>query len=482
MHRLKIAFLLLCLILTAQDEQNARKRKVYRTQSGSIIEAPTPLFEKSVEKKKSKPRRSRNINKSLARTKEVKTTYRNELDSLKRTVSSLIEQSKILQTAYEERLSEKPNDTIFVYTTLHDTTTVLDTTYIYTNATTTVYDTVVVIDSIYINNYDTTTVIQTNYDTVFVMDTTVLFNYDTTVIKDTVWAFAYDTTYFYDTTWVFAYDTTVVRDSIWLFAVDSIRIYDTLVVSNNDTVTIHTYSSKFPNNFSPSMIDQKQSAFPKYKTLGDALRARDTGDLSAQGWINQALNSAGGDWAQAEEEYRKLQEIYSTSMVQAITRAPKDPSFIGPDMKYNNVIFDTLKILTFDTTLVQDTIKNLVKQTYVKYDTSIIDKRLEVIANTTPPGHELIMKYHRNGRVKEKGYMKNNKKNGEWIQFDYKGIPLRKSFYDMGKLIDDELVVVNGDSDNPMEDLKNYTKKSRRSKNTKAKKSKSILKLPNFLK
>ena len=482
MHRLKIAFLLLCLILTAQDEQNARKRKVYRTQSGSIIEAPTPLFEKSVEKKKSKPRISRNINKSLARTKEVKTTYRNELDSLKRTVSSLIEQSKILQSAYEERLSEKSNDTIFVYTTLHDTTTVLDTTYIYTNATTTVYDTVVVIDSIYINNYDTTTVIQTNYDTVFVMDTTVLFNYDTTVIKDTVWAFAYDTTYFYDTTWVFAYDTTVVRDSIWLFAVDSIRIYDTLVVSNNDTVTIHTYSSKFPNNFSPSMIDQKQSAFPKYKTLGDALRARDTGDLSAQGWINQALNSAGGDWAQAEEEYRKLQEIYSTSMVQAITRAPKDPSFIGPDMKYNNVIFDTLKILTFDTTLVQDTIKNLVKQTYVKYDTSIIDKRLEVIANTTPPGHELIMKYHRNGRVKEKGYMKNNKKNGEWIQFDYKGIPLRKSFYDMGKLIDDELVVVNGESDNPMEDLKNYTKKSRRSKNTKAKKSKSILKLPNFLK
>ena len=78
--------------------------------------------------------------------------------------------------------------------------------------------------------------------------------------------------------------------------------------------------------------------------------------------------------------------------------------------------------------------------------------------------------------------MKNNKKNGEWIQFDYKGIPLRKSFYDMGKLIDDELVVVNGDSDNPMEDLKNYTKKSRRSKNPKAKKSKSILKLPNFLK
>ena len=33
-----------------------------------------------------------------------------------------------------------------------------------------------------------------------------------------------------------------------------------------------------------------------------------------------------------------------------------------------------------------------------------------MIANTTPPGHELIVKYHRNGRVKERGLMKNNKK------------------------------------------------------------------------
>tara|TARA_Y100001970_G_scaffold197739_1_gene240536 strand:- start:468 stop:1916 length:1449 start_codon:yes stop_codon:yes gene_type:complete len=482
MSRLKIVFLLAVFILFAQDKTTKKNRKVYRTQSGSIIEAPRPLFDKPIKEKKSKPRINKTTSKALARTKEVKTTYRNELDSLKSTVSDLIEQSKNLQKVYEERLAEKSNDTIFVYTTLHDSTTVLDTTYIYTNATTTVYDTVVVIDSIYINNYDTTTVIQTNYDTVFVMDTTILVNYDTTVIKDTVWAFAYDTTYFYDTTWVFAYDTTVVRDSIWLFAVDSLRIYDTLVVSNNDTVTIHTYSSKFPDNFTPSMIDQKQSAFPKYKTLGDALRARDTGDRSAQGWINQALNAAGGDWTRAEEEYRKLQEIYSTSMVQAITREPKDPSFIGPEMQYNNVVFDTLKILTFDTTLVQDTIKNLVKQTYVKYDTSIVDKRLEVIANTTPPGHELIMKYHRNGRVKEKGFMKGNKKNGEWIQFDYKGVPLRKSFYEMGKLIDDELVVVNGESDNPMEDIKNYTKKNRRSNTPKAKKSKKIFKLPNFLK
>ena len=475
-----IAAVSLCTILVSQDETSKKQRKVYRTQSGSIIEAPRPLFERETKEKKSEPR-AKNLEKSkaLARTKKVETTYRNELDSLKSTVSILLKQSKELQNNYEEKLSQSQNDTVFIYTTLYDTTTVLDTTFIYTNATTTVYDTVVVIDSLYINNYDTTTVIQTNYDTIFVMDTTVLVNYDTTVMKDTIWAFAYDTTYYYDTTWVYAHDTTVVRDSIWLFAVDTVKTFDTLVVSNNDTVTIHTYSSKFPNNFSPDMIDQKQSAFPKYKTLGDALRARDMGDKTAQGWINQALNAAGGDWTRAEREYQKLQEVYSTSMVQAITRKPKEPGFIGPEMRYKNVIFDTLKILTFDTTLVQDTVKNLVKQTYVQYDTSVVDKRREVIANTTPPGHELIIQYHRNGRVKEKGLTKNGKKNGEWLQFDSKGLPLRRSVYDMGKIIDDELIVL--DDDNPMEDIKNYTKKRRLSDKSKKKKSSSIFKLPSFL-
>ena len=467
----------LCVFLYAQDEAKTKKRKVYRTQTGAIIEAPRPLFERSVKKDKAEPRIKPDKSKALARTKKIETTYRNELDSLKNSVSMLIKQSQELTKNYEERLSKKSTDTIFVYTTLYDTTTVLDTTFIYTNATTTVYDTVVVIDSIYIKNYDTTTVIQTNYDTVFVMDTTVLVNYDTTVMKDTVWAFAYDTTYYYDTTWVYAHDTTVLRDSIWLFAVDTVKIYDTLVVANNDTVTIHTYSSNFPNNFTPDMIDQKQSAFPKYKTLGDALRARDMGDKSAQGWINQALNAAGGDWTRAESEYKKLQEVYSTAMVQAITREPKDPSFIGPDMKYKSVIFDTLKILTFDTTLVQDTIKNLVKQTYVKYDTSIVDRRREVIANTTPPGHELMIKYHRNGRVKERGLMKGGKKNGPWVQYDFKGIPLRKSVYEMGKLVNDELVVIDGQENNPMEDIKNYTKKNRNKDKSKIKRSKNIFQL-----
>ena len=259
-----LLFLIFAFKLSAQDESGQAKRKVYRTQTGSIIEAPQPLFERARKKASSKRTKSEvTLPKVLKRTERIETTYRNELDSLKRTVQSLLNQSNLLQKNYEQKLSEKQTDTIFVYTTIYDTTTVLDTSYIYTNATTTVYDTVVIIDSIYINQYDTTTLIQTNYDTVYVMDTTVVVNYDTTVMKDTIWAFAYDTTYIKDTTWVFAHDTTVIRDSIWLFAVDSIKSFDTLVISNNDTVTIHTYSSKFPNNFTPDLIDQKQSAFPK---------------------------------------------------------------------------------------------------------------------------------------------------------------------------------------------------------------------------
>jgi hypothetical protein len=146
-------------------------------------------------------------------------------------------------------------------------------------------------------------------------------------------------------------------------------------------------------------------------------------------------------------------------------------------LKYRSVIFDTLKILTFDTTLIQDTVKNLVRQTYVKYDTSIVDKRREVIANTTPPGHELIIKYHRNGRVKERGLMKGTKKSGEWMQYDFKGMPLRKSIYDMGKMIEDKLIV---QSDNPMEDGSKPVKKQKRKDKSKAKKSKSIFTLPKF--
>ena len=51
-------------------------------------------------KEKSEPRiKSIEKSKALARTKGVETTYRNELDSLKRTVSKLLLQSKELQEA-----------------------------------------------------------------------------------------------------------------------------------------------------------------------------------------------------------------------------------------------------------------------------------------------------------------------------------------------------------------------------------------------
>ena len=50
----------------------------------------------------------------------------------------------------------------------------------------------------------------------------------------------------------------------------------------------------------------------------------------------------------------------------------------------------------------------------------------------------------------------------------------------MGKMIDDELIVIS-DEENPMEELKNYTKKRRKSEtSSKAKKSKSIFSLPKF--
>ena len=107
---------------------------------------------------------------------------------------------------------------------------------------------------------------------------------------------------------------------------------------------------------------------------------------------------------------------------------------MGPDMKYNSIIFDTLKVLTFDTTLVQDTIRNLVKQTYLKYDTTVVKKSKDVINFVTPPGHELILKYHSNGNVKERGLMKASKRNGDWIFYDIKGREIRRTSYADGEI------------------------------------------------
>ena len=41
---------------------------------------------------------------------------------------------------------------------------------------------------------------------------------------------------------------------------------------------------------------------------------------------------------------------------------------------------------------------------------------------------------------------------GDWIQYDFKGVPLRKSVYDMGRMIQDELIVTTDENNvpNPM--------------------------------
>ena len=88
------AVLLVCSILIAQESGNEKKRKVYRTQTGSIIEAPKPLFNRVIKKAKEKTKKVKKKSNALARTKVVETTYRNELDSLKSTVSALLKQNR----------------------------------------------------------------------------------------------------------------------------------------------------------------------------------------------------------------------------------------------------------------------------------------------------------------------------------------------------------------------------------------------------
>ena len=103
---LKVFLFSLCLVAQAQDDTKKNKRKVYRTQSGSIIEAPKPLFERKEFEKK--PKREKTINdmpRALARTKKVESTYRNELDSLKSTVLRLIEDSQSIKDKYEKQMT-----------------------------------------------------------------------------------------------------------------------------------------------------------------------------------------------------------------------------------------------------------------------------------------------------------------------------------------------------------------------------------------
>ena len=77
-----LIFLILAFELSAQDKSSQAKRKVYRTQTGSIIEAPQPLFERA--RKKASNNRTKSevaVPKVLKRTERIETTYRNELES-----------------------------------------------------------------------------------------------------------------------------------------------------------------------------------------------------------------------------------------------------------------------------------------------------------------------------------------------------------------------------------------------------------------
>ena len=270
------------------------------------------------------------------------------------------------------------------------------------------------------------------YDTSFVM------NYDTMTVKDTLWRFAYDTSVFYDTSWVFAYDTTIVRDSLWVFAYDTTIIYDTVTVVNNDTLTIHTYAT----NFDPEMIDGQEAQFPIWKSLDDAIKARNAGDKRAQDWINQALYAAGGDWTLAKSEYKNFQDIYSSATVKSILRQPETPAYrTKEEMKYRSVTYDTLRILSYDTLVLQDTIRDLYQQTIVSYDTSVITDPNEVIKGITPVGHEMAVRYYDNGKVREKGPMKGVKRNGIWTFYSVLGEPVRETTYKMGKIVDDKDLV-----------------------------------------
>jgi len=220
-------------------------------------------------------------------------------------------------------------------------------------------------------------------------------------------------------------------------------VYDTTTVVNNDTVTIHTYAT----NFKPELIDGQETQFPIWKSLDDAIQARNAGDERAQNWINEALYAANGDWNRASDEYKKFQSIYSSSKVKSILRQPENPNFIGPreEMKYRSVTYDTLRIMTFDTLVVMDTIRDLVKQSILSYDTSVVTEYKEVIKNTTPIDHEMVVRYHDNGHVKERGFMKGLKRNGDWVFYSTSGYEIRKTSYDMGRITKDEDLVNNGE-------------------------------------
>ena len=49
---LYVVLLSICVILTAQSNSSSKERRVYRTQTGAVIKAPSPLFKKGEKKPK----------------------------------------------------------------------------------------------------------------------------------------------------------------------------------------------------------------------------------------------------------------------------------------------------------------------------------------------------------------------------------------------------------------------------------------------
>ena len=41
-----VVMLSICVILTAQSNNSSKERRVYRTQTGAVIKAPSPIFKK----------------------------------------------------------------------------------------------------------------------------------------------------------------------------------------------------------------------------------------------------------------------------------------------------------------------------------------------------------------------------------------------------------------------------------------------------
>ena len=422
-------YLLILLFLPAflLAENDVKRKKTYRTQAGTIIRPPQPILEKNKSNSKQDHVVSKNRKKQNSLSKRMK-----DADDLKNLMTE-IETLKSQLNTLSGMVQVPRVDTVLIFNTMYDTLTIMDTTLLYTNATTTIYDTTVIYDSLYIYRYDTTTISNTLFDTLVVLDTNYVYTSNTNYVKDTMWVFASDTLMVFDTAWVYAYDTTFIRDSLWIFAFDSTTIYDTLSIFNNDTVTIHTYS----RNFTPVISDGVLSQFPKWQTLDDAIKARNAGDKNAQEWINQALFEANGDWTKAGDAYLKFQNLFSTSEMKGMFRNSNDPTLIGPEFKYRSVVFDTLQILTYDTTVIQDTIRDLVHQTLMEYDTLVIDDPKRVIEFATHPGHEMFIRYYGNGNIRERGMTKDDKRNGSWIFYDDVGNVVRKVKYDMGKIVFD---------------------------------------------